>query len=276
MTVISCSPAQDPSHATQFSVPSSRIVSIAALLAALASCTSAPVHSSGHTGEQSGAVEWGYEGNIGPEHWGDLSPAYAMAKNGREQSPIDISGAAPQELQAIPFSYVPATVNVIYNGHTIEEVGDGRSSIQVDGKDFVLKQYHFHAPSEHTVNGRHADVEMHLVHESAEGTHAVVGVMIKSRAENAGFAPIWKDLPDAQHPTRIATDIVDVDRMLPEDRSYYRYLGSFTTPPCTEGVRWYVLEDTRSVSEEQVSSFVDLIGEDARGPQPLNARLVLH
>jgi carbonic anhydrase len=63
---------------------------------------------------------------------------------------------------------------------------------------------------------------------------------------------------------------------MPEGGAHYRYSGSLTTPPCTEGVLWLVIKEAGAVSREQVEQFVKLIGEDARGPQPLNGRRVVH
>ncbi len=227
-----------------------------------------------HKAEQPHAAEWGYEGAIGPAHWGDLCPDYALASTGRRQSPIDIHGATPQDLSAVEFRYHPAVIDVLYNGHTVEEKEDLASSVVVDGVEYTLQQFHFHSPSEHTVDGAHAAMEMHLVHKSAAGDVAVVAVMIEEGAENAAFAPIWSFLPDASRPARTSSTTVDAGALLPAGRRYYRYDGSFTTPPCTEGVLWVVLLEPVQLSGTQIAQFRAVIEGNNRPVQPLNGRSI--
>jgi len=227
-----------------------------------------------HKAERPHAAEWGYEGAIGPEHWGDLCPDYAPASTGRRQSPIDIHGAAPQDLSAVEFRYRPAEIDVVYNGHTVEEKEDLRSSVVIDGAEYTLEQFHFHSPSEHTVGGEHSDMEMHLVHKSAKHDVAVVAVLIEEGTENAAFAPVWNNLPDASRTERHSKATVDAGAMLPADRRHYRYDGSFTTPPCTEGVLWVVLLEPVALSEGQIAQFRAVIEGNNRPVQPLNGRTI--
>lgn len=225
-----------------------------------------------HKVEQPHAAEWGYKGDTGPDHWGDLDPGYILAKTGKHQSPIDITSTVASNLPGIEFEYHPSKIDLVYNGHTVEEIEDKHSAIDVDGRHFVLQQFHFHAPSEHTVDGKHFDMEMHLVHKSNDGTIAVVGVLIEAGDDNPAFDAVWNYLPTAENRERVEETSVDAATLLPEDRSYYRYTGSFTTPPCTEDVLWMVLKSPIQLSADQIAKFRAVISGNNRPTQPLNGR----
>jgi carbonic anhydrase len=229
-----------------------------------------------HKKEKAHAATWGYSGRTGPAHWGDLSAAYSLAKTGRHQSPIDISKTTGKKLKNIEFRYKPSRIKIVYNGHTVEDLQDQKSSIIVDGTTFHLKQFHFHSPSEHTINGKHTPMEMHLVHASDAGRIAVVAVMIgESKKDNKAYSSVWNHLPHEENKTKDYKQLVDTDRMLPKKRSYFRYDGSFTTPPCTENVIWLVLEKRVKISGRQIVAFQEIIKGNNRPTQPLNGRVVL-
>lgn len=225
-----------------------------------------------HKVEHPHLADWSYEGDAGPEHWSSLDDHYVLAKTGKRQSPINITGALAFDLPAIAFDYHSSQINLIYNGHTVEEVEDKHSAIDVDGRHFVLQQFHFHAPSEHTVDGEHFAMEMHLVHQSADGAIVVVGVLIKEGQDNPAFDAVWDYLPSASNRERIEKASVDAATMLPADRAYYRYSGSYTTPPCTEGVLWMVMTSPVELSAEQIAKFRAVISGNNRPIQPLNGR----
>ena len=140
-------------------------------------------------------IHWGYSGAGGPAHWGALEPDFAACSNGKNQSPVDITHAAPSDIPNIVFSYSPSAVNIVNNGHTIQVNYDAGSYIEIDGVRYDLVQFHFHAPSEHTINGKRYPAELHLVHKSASGELAVVGVMFEKGTENLALAPVWSHLP---------------------------------------------------------------------------------
>ncbi len=228
---------------------------------------------------------WGYGSDNGPASWADLNPDYALCRDGREQSPIDISDPSPAELPGLAANYRPAAMriirhehvaDVIDNGHTIQVNYDEGSTLEVGESAFELAQYHFHAPSEHTVDGRHAAMEMHLVHQSESGELAVLGVLIKEGAHNPAFDSVWAELPDEVgeeiHLEHIA---VNVDDLLPENRGTYRYRGSLTTPPCSEGVSWFVAVEAIELSGEQIGRFTAIISNNNRPTQTLGKRSVL-
>jgi len=228
-----------------------------------------------HRKEEPHAAEWSYSGESGPAHWGDLSPEYVLAKDGQQQSPIDIQTAANQELPQLTLDYKPSKINLVYNGHTIEETEDQGSSLVVDGHQYAFKQFHFHAPSEHTIDGKHAEMEMHLVHIDDDGQIAVIGVMINEGTENSAFEPVWNYLPTSENKRLQYDAVVDAQAMLPKDLDYYHYAGSLTTPPCSEGVRWYLLTTPIELSKQQIDRFKAIIDNNNRPVQPLNRRVVV-
>jgi carbonic anhydrase len=233
-----------------------------------------PMHRYFHKEEQPHAAEWGYKGKKGPDHWGDLSPDYVLAKTGRRQSPIDVQAVEPSSISAIEFGYGPSLIDLVYNGHTVEEVEDHHSSITVNGKRYVLQQFHFHSPSEHTVHGRHSAMEMHLVHKNDDGTIAVIGVLIEQGSDNPAFDQAWNYLPSDTNRERKESVTIDAATLLPIDQNYYRYTGSFTTPPCTENVLWMILKTPVELSEHQIATFQKIIDGNNRPVQPLNDRTV--
>jgi carbonic anhydrase len=220
--------------------------------------------------EKPHAAEWSYSGETSPSHWGELCPEYAVAKTGKQQSPIDLRNTLSKALPRLDFKYRPSRIHLIYNGHTIQENEDP-GSFGIANDKFELQQFHFHAPSEHTVDGKHFPMEMHLVHKAQDGTSGVVAVFIKEGEHNRAFDPVWDNLPDASRPKQDAEIKIDTSSLLPGDTSYYSYDGSFTTPPCTEQVKWVILVEPISMSKQQIMRFREVIhakswAASGRGP----------
>jgi len=190
--------------------------------------------------------------------------------------PLISPEAILQDLPEIAFNYEPTKLNIDNNGHTIQVNYDAGSSIEISGAVYRLLQFHFHAPSEHTINGEHSAIEMHLVHQKSDGALGVVGVMINRGQTNQQFAPLWRELPaNAGEEHHLDNTVVQADKLLPVRRKYYTYDGSLTTPPCSEGVRWFVLQSPIEMSESQISTFEDIIKDNNRPVQPLNGREIL-
>jgi carbonic anhydrase/phosphoserine phosphatase len=229
-----------------------------------------------HKQKKSHAAHWSYSGDAGPEHWGDLDPDYATAKTGRQQSPINIRGAVDTNLPKLQFKYQPSKVHLVYNGHAIQENEDPGSFGLAGGKRYELQQFHFHSPSEHTVNGKQYPMEMHLVHKSQDGTIGVLGVFIEEGEHNKAFDPLWFLMPDANHPSRDLGIKIDTQSLLPKQLGYFKYDGSFTTPPCTEQVKWVMLETPIALSAEQIKRFRSVINGNNRPVQALNGRTIQH
>jgi carbonic anhydrase len=222
-------------------------------------------------------IHWSYKGIGGPEFWGHLKPEFVLCRKGKYQSPIDFSNNIfDADLKDITFSYKPTPLRVINNGHTIQVNYAPGSLVEIDGQEYQLLQFHFHAPSEHTVSGSHYDMEMHLVHKNSQDELAVVGVFLKKGQENKVIQTIWNNIPQEINKEKtIVTENINAADLLPSDTSYYHYYGSLTTPPCTEGVNWSVMKTPIEVSPSQVEKFKSLIKENARPTLPVNKRFVL-
>ena len=227
-----------------------------------------------HKTEQPHKAEWGYSGDTGPNHWGDLSPDYVLAKTGKKQSPIDLTGSTAGDSMSLRFDYHASQIDLVYNGHTIEEIENQKSLLLFGEQEFVLEQFHFHSPSEHTVDGKHFAMEMHLVHKSSDDTVAVVAVFIEEGEDNAAFDAVWDYLPTEANRERTQSTTVDAGALLPQSRQHFVYTGSFTTPPCTEDVQWIVMKNAVALSKEQIARFRAIIDHNNRPVQPLNGRTI--
>lgn len=218
------------------------------------------------------APHWSYSGEGGPENWGSLEADYELCGIGTEQSPIDLSNSDEQDLENIEFDYAPSQINILNNGHTIQVNYDPGSTISLDGHEFQLLQFHFHAPSEHTVDGRSFPAELHLVHQDADGALAVVGILLETGAENEALSPVWADLPAEETEVTATGGMVDASLLLPTDQATFRYAGSLTTPPCSEGVSWFVMTTPVEISQIQLDEFLAIFSGNNRPLQTLGDR----
>jgi len=227
------------------------------------------------TAQEHEAQHWSYEGPGGPEHWGNLEPEFSQCKNGMHQSPIDIRNPQKSDLPPIQFDYKPAPLNIIDNGHTIQINYPTGSSIRVGDKQYELKQFHFHRPSEEKIKGKEYDMVVHLVHADQDGNLAVVAVLLQKGKNNRLLQELWKDLPaEKGKEDHLESVQINVADLLPAKRSYYTFPGSLTTPPCSENVTWFVLEQPVAVSATEIDQFAKLYPHNARPTQPLNDRTV--
>ena len=230
------------------------------------------------TGPTNGAdhnAHWTYEGEHGPEHWGDLSADFIQCKVGVNQSPIDITSTIESDLPPLVLDYTSNTTSLVNNGHTAQVNVEPGNFLRVGGEQFELLQFHIHVPSEHWIDGKQFMLEVHYVHRNTNGQLAVVAVLYNEGTDSRKVAQHINAIPtEAGITVPFVDSLVDLP-ILNSDKDYYRYNGSLTTPPCSEGVRWYVLKEQRPISRERRDIFNRLIGDDARGPQPINARPVL-
>ena len=216
---------------------------------------------------------WTYEGEGGPAHWGELDTAYATCGTGQEQSPVDIVAPSTQDLTNISFHYQPSQLNILNNGHTVQVNYDAGSYIELDDARYDVLQFHYHAPSEHTVNGESFPAELHIVHKNADGNLAVVGVLLKEGAENSAYAPFLNNLPASETEAKNAGVTIDAAELIPSVQTTYRYDGSLTTPPCSEGVKWLLMTTPVELSAEQLSTLGNLFEKNNRPVQPLGERM---
>ena len=223
---------------------------------------------------QHGSVHWDYEGLGGPENWSRLDPNNKACGIGQRQSPIDIRDGIKVDLEPIVFNYRPSLFRIADNGHTIQvQLTD--NSITLTGKTYELVQFHFHRPSEEKVNGQRFDMVVHVVHKSDDGQLAVLAVLLERGNENPFIQTLWNNLPLEKNITvEPPTTLINPSELLPESMSYYTYMGSLTTPPCTEGVLWLVMKQPVQVSAEQIQIFSRLYKNNVRPIQPAAGRLI--
>lgn len=211
-------------------------------------------------------AHWDYQKH-GPEHWGHFSETCAK---GKEQSPINIKTEKTFQLDKsykikLSENYKGIST-VIDNGHSLKVTPVDAGYITLHGKDYKLQQFHFHGMSEHTIDGRRYNAVAHFVHTAKDGSVAVVAVMFEIGEEN----PTLKKILDAKGKVKI-----NPNDLLPEDTDhYYHYKGSFTTPPCTQNVQWYIFKDTVNISKDQLNKLRKYYKNNERPTQPLNKRVV--
>lgn len=220
------------------------------------------------------AESWSYSGAEGPSNWGNLSTEFATCKLGTKQSPINFENGSKTNLPNIEFTYDYTPFKIVNNGHTIQINYQPGSYIKIAGKKYELLQFHFHTPSEHRVNGQKYPMEAHLVHKSEDGELAVLGILMTEGSQNEFIEALWSNIPEAGVEKTVSGVEVNASALPPQNKSYYHYTGSFTTPPCTEGVNWNVFTTPIEISKEQIANFTSFYKENARPVQPLNDRTV--
>ena len=227
---------------------------------------------------------WGYEGEHGPANWGTLDPAYAACDKGKAQSPIDITKAGTGTGNPWKLNYKSSSLRIAHheevtelvdNGHTIQVTVEEGSTLITSRNTYQLKQFHFHTPSEHTVDGKSFPMEMHFVHQSGDKNFAVVSLLFAEGATNANLAKLIANFPRAKGESAQLPEVkLDLALHLPTNNAAYSYMGSFTTPPCTENVEWLVFRDPVMASREQLDAFAARLKPNNRPVQPLNGRAI--
>jgi carbonic anhydrase len=220
------------------------------------------------------APQWGYEGAANPHVWGKIARNFASCEVGHDQSPIDINGAATGQPVQIAFNYQLSPLAVVNTGHSIQVNYAPGSTVEIDGEEYQLLQFHFHTPSEHKIAGKAAAMEAHFVHRNAVGKLAVVGVMMNEGIENPLISKVWDAILPSGKTNIVSNSKIDAMSLLPLDKSYYSYAGSLTTPPCSEGVNWTILTAPITVSTAQIRDFKKLYPVNARPIQSTNTRKI--
>lgn len=222
---------------------------------------------------ETGHPNWGYDGDGGPAHWGDLAPEYAVCAAGKAQSPIDLIAAAVTDSAPVSVHYQPSPLVILNNGHTVQVNVSPGSTLNNGSGEFALLQIHFHTPSEHTINGAGFPLAAHFVHRDSNGGLGVLGVLFEEGAVNEGLQVLINNLStEVSEPRTIDGVEWNPAALLSDDLSVYRYSGSLTTPPCSEGVGWNVLSDVQQASAEQIAALSMVMGANARPVQALNGR----
>ena len=225
------------------------------------------------------AIHWGYAGPGGPHHWGDLAPENVSCKIGQNQSPIDLRDKAAVGTTGLPqldVVYRDVPLKVVNNGHTVQVNYPLGSYIKVGGHRYELLQFHFHTPSEHKKEGFNYPMEVHLVHKDGDGNLAVIGILFQEGEENEVLNTLLSHLPKEVGKQEIhKNENLNPAGFIPPNTEFYKYSGSLTTPPCSEGVYWMVFKQPIQASAEQIQQMNEFMGENSRPVQPHNSRAVL-
>jgi carbonic anhydrase len=219
-------------------------------------------------------LHWDYAGSSGPQAWAALRPEFGLCGSGQRQSPIDIRDGIAVDLDPVQFEYKPSAFSVIDNGHTVQVNLEPGNFIRVGGRRWELVQFHFHRPSEERIDGRQFEMVAHLVHKGADGRLAVVAVLLDSGNAQPVVQAVWNNLPLEKNEDVAAGTTIDLNQLLPTERGYYTYMGSLTTPPCSEGVLWVVLRQPVQLAAGQIDIFARLYPMNARPLQQASGRLI--
>jgi len=201
------------------------------------------------------SLHWAYGGTVNPTQWGQLNRDFALCELGKSQSPINIKNPVVSTPTNINFDYKPTPLVVVNNGHTIQMNYEQGSSVNVNGE-----------------NSKASALELHLVHRNDAGKLAVVGVLLTEGNANSVIEEVWQNIPETGNTNTVSDRLINAVNLLPRSKAYYSYVGSLTTPPCSEGVKWNLLVEPMTVSEEQIATFAKIYQVDARPVQPTNGR----
>jgi carbonic anhydrase len=225
--------------------------------------------------EAHGPAHWDYAGAAGPAAWASLKPEFSLCASGQRQSPIDIRGGLPVDLEPVRFEYQASRFAVIDNGHTVQVNLAPGNAIEVGGKRFELVQFHFHRPSEERIDGRQFEMSLHLVHKDEQGRLAVVALLFEKGPVQPVLQKVWANLPLEKNEEAAARVPLELADLLPADRRYYTYMGSLTTPPCSEGVQWIVMRQPVTLAPEQIDIFARIYPMNSRPLQAASGRRIL-
>ncbi len=221
-------------------------------------------------------THWSYTGHEGPDYWGNLSPDYSTCNNGVNQSPINLTKFISADLAPLKLAYQSGGYEIVNNGHTIQVNYQPGSKLEINGHFYELKQFHFHSPSENHINGKSYPMEIHLVHADTTGNLAVVAIMLEEGKVNKMLKEVWEAMPKQAGNKNELNFNVSANSILPLNQDYYRYNGSLTTPPCSEGVLWLVMKQAITVTKNQIKQYTILMHQPTNRPlQPIYARPVL-
>ncbi len=219
-------------------------------------------------------VAWGYEGAGSPENWARLDVRNSLCASGKRQAPIDLRNGIRVDLEPLRFDYRPSTFRIVDTGQTLS-VAVGESSFSLTGKTYELEEIRFHRPSEIMVDGQRYAMDVHLLHRAGDGAQAIVALPVEAGGEHPLIQALWNNLPlEKNTPVAPPKTVIEPKQLLPGSPGYYTFMGSLTTPPCTEGVLWIVMKQPIQLSDEQIRIFSRLYRNNARPVQPLYDRLI--
>lgn len=220
-------------------------------------------------------VAWGYDGKEGPEHWGKLSEEFSMCSAGSTQSPIDIEESLDANLKPLKLLQKFPAKEILQTNHSIQLNFRDGNIVAIDNITFKLKQANFHTPSEHSIQGKSFPLEAQFLHSDIKGNTAIVAVLFREGRPNPGLEKVLKQLPNESNKAVTLKSRLLASEMMPSNQDYYRFSGSLTSPPCTEGIRWILIKTPMTASKEQIDALAALTQHNNRPLQALNGRLIV-
>ncbi len=218
---------------------------------------------------------WSYEGKNGAAQWDKLDTDYAICGSGRLQSPVDVHNTIRADLPLIRFGWLTVPLAITDTGHTLRVDATGGGRIIAEGEEFELQYFTFHLPAEEMINGKRAAMGVHFVHQAKSGKIAIIAVPLQEGKENRLIRTLWNAVPLEQGKTVSQPNVkIDPGELIPLKREYYTYVGSLTTPPCTEGVLWLIMKQPVTLSKEQIADFAKIHRNNARPVQQANGRVI--
>jgi carbonic anhydrase len=220
-------------------------------------------------------AHWSYDEELGPKEWASLDEKYEMCAEGLHQSPINIINSIEAQLTSLSLEEKSKAKTFVNNGHTVQVNFSGFNTLNLDNTKYYLKQIHFHTPSENQIDGKSYPMEAHLVHASSTGQLAVVAVLFEEGSENNVLNKLLRNLPENKgDKNNLKSEVLGYE-ILPVSKEYYKFNGSLTTPPCSEGVKWFVLRTPVQLSTSQLNDFMEVMPKNNRPIQEINARTIL-
>ena len=218
-------------------------------------------------------VFWDYEGkNTGQDSWSEVSPEFALCNTGSNQSPVAIGSTRQKKLPALEFHYQPANTTLTLDRYSVVAKPATRMFFSEQDEDFTLTEMLVRSPSEHEVLGVFYPMELQLFHTSREEKQTAIAIFVTMGEYNAAMQPLIEN-----YPAKLGDKpgiALEWQKLLPEQRGYFAYRGSISTPPCTENIHWRVFKKPITISREQAEQLAAKIGRNSRAAQPLMLRTV--
>ncbi len=221
-------------------------------------------------------AHWSYDEELGPKEWASLDEKYEMCAEGLHQSPINIINSIEAQLTSLSLEEKSKAKTFVNNGHTVQVNFSGFNTLNLDNTKYYLKQIHFHTPSENQIDGKSYPMEAHLVHANNAGELTVLAVMFEEGSDNSVLNKLLRNLPENEGDKETLKSDIQAYEILPESLDYFRFSGSLTTPPCSEGVKWLVLKNPVQISKSQLKDFTEVMPKNNRPLQEINARSILN
>lgn len=204
--------------------------------------------------------EWSYNGKYNSEKWGDVSKDFKFCKIGFNQSPIDVNKDLIKDFQhhELEFNYHDSIVEKSNQKYHQKLVVYGDSYLFRGKKKYWLRYIEFHHPSEHHIDSQPHSVEMQIYHKSDDEQWLVASYFLEIdskniNTDNDNFKKIIEFIK-----SKNTESTISLSKILSKNNLSFFYEGSFTQPPCTEGVKWYIFKEPQYLSRDQLNQIINL------------------